>query len=43
MATLQDLDVIVREFADVADFVIVYIEEAHPDDGWKFEVCASIL
>jgi len=22
--------------ADIADFIIVYIEEAHPTDGWAF-------
>lgn len=29
---------IVREFNDVADFLTVYIEEAHPSDGWAFKV-----
>ena len=29
---------IVREFSDVADFLTVYVEEAHPSDGWAFEV-----
>ena len=24
-------------FANVADFVTVYIEEAHPNDGWAFK------
>lgn len=38
MASLQTLGSLVKEFAEEADFVIVYIEEAHPDDGWKFEV-----
>jgi len=28
---------IVREFNDVADFLTVYIEEAHPSDGWAFK------
>ncbi|XP_078371617.1 type I iodothyronine deiodinase-like [Oculina patagonica] len=28
---------IVREFNDVADFLTVYIEEAHPCDGWAFK------
>lgn len=27
-----------EEFEDVADFVLVYIEEAHPSDGWAFKV-----
>lgn len=29
---------IVREFGDVADFLTVYVEEAHPSDGWAFKV-----
>ena len=28
-----------REFKDVADFVLVYIEEGHPTDGWQLKVC----
>ncbi|KAJ7325701.1 thyroxine 5'-deiodinase [Desmophyllum pertusum] len=28
---------IVREFSDVADFLTVYVEEAHPSDGWAFK------
>lgn len=24
----------VEEFSDVADFLLVYIDEAHPSDGW---------
>lgn len=31
---------IAREFTDVADFLTVYIEEAHPSDGWAFNVSA---
>lgn len=26
-----------EDYADVADFVIVYISEAHPTDGWAIE------
>ena len=29
---------IVGEFSDVADFLTVYVEEAHPCDGWAFKV-----
>ena len=29
---------IVREFSDVVDFLTVYVEEAHPCDGWAFKV-----
>lgn len=28
---------IVREFGDIADFLTVYVEEAHPSDGWAFK------
>ncbi|CAH3191753.1 unnamed protein product [Porites evermanni] len=34
---LHDFGEIVRDFSDVADFVIVYIEEAHPSDGWALK------
>ena len=33
---------IVREFSDAADFLTVYIEEAHPCDGWAFKVGAGM-
>ena len=29
---------VVREFEDVADFVVVYICEAHPTDEWRWNV-----
>ena len=29
---------VVREFEDVADFLIVYICEAHPTDEWRWNV-----
>jgi hypothetical protein len=25
-----------REFAAVADFALIYVEEAHPTDGWMY-------
>lgn len=28
---------IVQEFSDVADFLTVYIDEAHPSNGWAFK------
>lgn len=28
---------VVQEFSDVADFLSIYVEEAHPTDGWAFE------
>ena len=42
MAKLHDFGEIVRDFSDVADFVIVYIEEAHPSDGWALKVSLSL-
>lgn len=27
-----------RQFADIADFVMIYVQEAHPDDGWRMKV-----
>ena len=27
-----------KDFDDVADFTIVYIEEAHPSEGWRIRV-----
>jgi len=38
MARLQEFGEIVERFGDVADFVTVYIEEAHPTDEWSFKV-----
>jgi thiol-disulfide isomerase/thioredoxin len=32
---------IIADYKDVADFVTVYIEEAHPQDGWAFEVSST--
>lgn len=37
-ARVGDFLSIVREFSDVADFLTVYVEEAHPCDGWAFKV-----
>lgn len=34
MARLKTFQRLARQNADVADFVVVYIEEAHPSDGW---------
>ena len=36
MAELEKFNQIASRFASVADFVIVYIREAHADDGWDF-------
>ncbi|KAK3727541.1 hypothetical protein QZH41_018643 [Actinostola sp. cb2023] len=43
MKRLEKYTELVAEFKDVADFVIVYIEEAHPQDGWAFENNNSIF
>lgn len=37
MSKLDSVKKIVRDFSDVADFVFVYVEEAHPVDGWDYE------
>ena len=37
-ARVEEFLSLVQEFSDVADFVNIYIEEAHPNDGWAFEV-----
>lgn len=33
---------IVQEFSDVADFLTVYIDEAHPSNGWAFKVSSKL-
>lgn len=30
-----------QKFSNVADFAIIYIEEAHAEDEWKFNVSCS--
>jgi len=37
MAKFGDFCEVARSFADVADFLMLYIEEAHPSDGWAFD------
>lgn len=34
MTRLAAFQRVMRQYADVADFLVVYIEEAHPSDGW---------
>lgn len=36
MAKFDHFIQVAKDFADVADFLSVYIEEAHPSDGWAF-------
>ena len=38
MADLATIYQMAADNADLADFIIVYIEEAHPTDGWAFPV-----
>mgnify|MGYP001793794578 CR=1 FL=1 len=35
---LKEFSQMAYEYRHVADFLIVYIAEAHPTDGWRFEV-----
>lgn len=34
MARLKAFQGVVQQYADIADSIVVYIEEAHPSDGW---------
>ncbi|GCB76738.1 hypothetical protein scyTo_0019188 [Scyliorhinus torazame] len=34
MTRLESFQRVVTQYADIADFLLVYIEEAHPSDGW---------
>ena len=38
MEMLKKYRRLIDQFSEVADFVVVYIEEAHPADGWAFKV-----
>ena len=37
IAKLEQMLDVQREFADIADFVMIYVQEAHPDDGWRMK------
>jgi hypothetical protein len=37
MAKLDDFIEIVNDFSAIADFVVIYVMEAHPSDGLAFE------
>lgn len=37
IAKLSKFNALVDEFCDTADFLVIYIEEAHASDGWKFK------
>ena len=43
MKKLERFGKLVDEFSDVADFFVVYIEEAHPQGGWELNVSISYL
>lgn len=36
MYKLEEFKQLVKDFRDVADFLIIYIAEAHSTDGWAF-------
>lgn len=36
MVKLEHFNEVIARFSNIADFLIIYIEEAHPSDGWKF-------
>lgn len=38
MQMLKKYQQLKDDFSEVADFAVVYIEEAHPVDGWAFKV-----
>ena len=38
MSQLDAFQKMVNDFSQVADFCVVYIEEAHPSDGWALKV-----
>ena len=38
IAKLEQMLDVHREFSDIADFVMIYVQEAHPDDGWRMKV-----
>lgn len=41
MDQLNEFQKMAEKFSQVADFCVVYIEEAHPSDGWALKVCFS--
>ena len=38
MTKLREFGDLALDYSDIVDFVVVYIEEAHPEDGWSFKV-----
>lgn len=43
MTMLKKYQRLASEFSEVADFAVVYIEEAHPVDGWAFKVTSNAI
>ncbi|XP_046545755.1 thyroxine 5-deiodinase-like [Haliotis rubra] len=37
MAKLAKFNDIVQKYGHIADFLLIYIKEAHPTDGWHFK------
>lgn len=37
MERLREFNDVMTEFSDIADFLVIYISEAHPTDGWAFK------
>ena len=35
MAKLQDFNRVVEKYSDLADFLVVYVQEAHATDEWS--------
>lgn len=42
MKRLREFGEIMADFGDVADFLVIYISEAHPTDGWAFKVITTV-
>lgn len=40
---VKDFEKVVRKFDKTADFLTVYISEAHPTDDWRFNVSNKLL
>ena len=42
IAKLEQMLQVQREFEDIADFILVYVQEAHPQDGWRMKVRTTV-
>ena len=38
MSKLKEFGELAQDYSDIVDCVVVYNEEAHPEDGWSFKV-----